>query len=96
VVRGGEREREKVIHTSWSKPAQRTSPPCSTSTSTHAHPPLQNAFPASVFTLFPAHLHGPPLLPGIGRKGLYVYNLPETISAYKYLKVRKGLCEGAV
>jgi hypothetical protein len=26
--------------------------------------------------------------PGIGRKGLYVYNLPETVSAYKYMKVR--------
>ena len=27
------------------------------------------------------------LLAGIGRKGLYLYNLPEVESAHKYLKV---------
>jgi hypothetical protein len=28
-----------------------------------------------------------PFSPGLGRKGLYLYNLPEVASAYKYLRV---------
>ena len=46
---------------------------------------------------FGSHLFGdstttPPIFSGIGNKGLYVYNLPEVASAFKYLQV----CEGAL
>lgn len=54
----------------------------------HTAGPCVEAQPSQ---LPPPHTHtpqSPPTRPaGLGRKGIYLYNLPETISAYKYLNV---------